>query len=44
MQELSAYAARYGAKVIEDVTLARHYFGTDDKPILYRIAIIPPQR
>jgi hypothetical protein len=44
MQELSAYAKRYDAKVIEDVRLARHYFGTDDKPILYRIAIIPPQR
>jgi 4-amino-4-deoxy-L-arabinose transferase-like glycosyltransferase len=44
MQELSAYAKRYDAKVIEDVRLARHYFGTDDKPILYRIAIIPPQQ
>ena len=43
MQELNAYAARFGATVVEDVTLARHYFGTDDKPILYRIAIIPPK-
>jgi len=43
MRELNAYAARFGATVVEDVTLARHYFGTDDRPILYRIAIIPPQ-
>jgi 4-amino-4-deoxy-L-arabinose transferase-like glycosyltransferase len=43
MAELSAYAKRYDAKVIEDVRLTRRYFGTDDTPILYRIAIIPPQ-
>jgi hypothetical protein len=43
MQELNAYAARFGATVVEDVTLARHFFGTDDTPILYRIAIIPPR-
>jgi hypothetical protein len=43
MQALNAYATRYDAKVVEDVRLARHYFGTDDKPILYRIAIIPPR-
>lgn len=43
VQEMNAYAARYGAKVVEDITLTRHYFGTADKPILYRIVIIPPQ-
>lgn len=43
MDELHAYAQRFGAKLIEDVTLARRFFGTDDKRILYRIAIIPPQ-
>jgi len=43
MQELHAYAARYGATVVEDVTLARHYFGTVDKPVRYWIVIIPPR-
>jgi hypothetical protein len=43
MQELHAYAQRFGATVVEDVTLARHYFGTDDKPVRYWIAIIPPR-
>jgi hypothetical protein len=42
VQQMNAYAARYGAKV-EDVTLARHYFGTDDLPVRYRIVIIPPR-
>jgi len=40
--EMNAYAARYGAKV-EDVTLARRYFGTDDTPVNYQIVIIPPR-
>jgi hypothetical protein len=42
VKELSGYAARYGGKV-EDVTLARRFFGTSDTPIDYRIAIIPPR-
>ena len=42
VQKMKAYAARYGAKV-EEVTLARHYFGTDDTPVHYEIVIIPPQ-
>jgi hypothetical protein len=42
MRELNGYAARYGGKV-EDVTLARRFFGTSDTPIDYRIAIIPPR-
>jgi 4-amino-4-deoxy-L-arabinose transferase-like glycosyltransferase len=42
LSELSGYAARYGGK-IEDVTLARQFFGTADSPIDYRIAIIPPR-
>jgi 4-amino-4-deoxy-L-arabinose transferase-like glycosyltransferase len=39
---MNAYAARYGAKV-EEVTLARRYFGTDDPPMRYEIVIIPPR-
>jgi 4-amino-4-deoxy-L-arabinose transferase-like glycosyltransferase len=42
IKELDAYAARYGGKV-EDVTLARRFFGTADPPIDYRIATIPPK-
>jgi 4-amino-4-deoxy-L-arabinose transferase-like glycosyltransferase len=42
LSELSGYAARYGGK-IEDVILARQFFGTTDSPIDYRIAIIPPR-
>jgi 4-amino-4-deoxy-L-arabinose transferase-like glycosyltransferase len=41
VKELNGYAARYGGKV-EDVALARRFFGTSDTPIDYRIAIIPP--
>jgi Dolichyl-phosphate-mannose-protein mannosyltransferase len=42
VQEMDAYAAQYGAKV-EEVTIARRYFGTADTPVQYRIAIIPPR-
>jgi 4-amino-4-deoxy-L-arabinose transferase-like glycosyltransferase len=42
VRELNGYAARYGGKV-EDVTLARQFFGTSDTPVEYRIAIIPPK-
>jgi 4-amino-4-deoxy-L-arabinose transferase-like glycosyltransferase len=42
VQQMNAFAARYGAKV-EDVTLSRHYFGTDDPPVRYQIVIIPPR-
>ncbi len=42
VRELNGYAARYGGK-IEDVTLARRFFGTSDTPIDYRITIIPPR-
>ena len=42
VQEMDAYAERYGAK-IEEVTIARRYFGTADTPTQYRIAIIPPR-
>ncbi len=41
LQEMNIYAARYGGKV-EEVTLARKYFGTLDKPVRYQIVIIPP--
>jgi len=42
VQEMDAYAARYGAKA-EEVTIARRYFGTIDTPVQYRIAIVPPR-
>ena len=42
VREMSAYAARHGAKV-DEVTIARSFFGTPDTPVQYRIAIIPPQ-
>jgi hypothetical protein len=42
VQEMAAYAARYGAKA-EEVTIARPYFGTTDTPVQYRIAIVPPR-
>ena len=42
IKELNGYAARYGGKV-EDVALARRFFGTSDMPVDYRIAIIPPR-
>ena len=42
VKELNGYAARYAGKV-EDVTLARKFFGTSDAPVDYRIAIIPPR-
>ena len=42
VKELGAYAARYGGK-IEDVALARRFFGSSDTPVDYQIAIIPPR-
>ena len=41
VDEMKRYAARFGAK-IETVTLAQHFFGTDETPVKYDIAIIPP--
>jgi 4-amino-4-deoxy-L-arabinose transferase-like glycosyltransferase len=43
MDVMKNYAAQYGART-ESVTLARHYFGTDDTPVTYDIVIIPPKR
>jgi hypothetical protein len=42
VEEMKKYADQYGAKV-GNVTLARHYFGTDDTPVTYDIVIIPPK-
>jgi len=42
VQDMDAYAARYGARA-EEVTIGRSYFGTTDTPTQYRIAIIPPR-
>jgi hypothetical protein len=43
MNEMKKYAGQYGAR-IQSVTLARHYFGTDDRPMTYEIVIIPPPK
>jgi len=40
---MNGYAARYPSATIEDVSLARRFFGTPDKPVQYRILTIPPQ-
>jgi hypothetical protein len=42
LQEMNAYAGRYGAK-INEVSIARSFLGTTDTPVKYRIAIIPPR-
>jgi hypothetical protein len=42
VDEMKKYAGQYSAKV-DTVTLARHYFGTDDMPVTYDIVIIPPK-
>ncbi|MBO0717100.1 MAG: hypothetical protein J2P55_07185, partial [Rhizobiales bacterium] len=42
LNELDAFVMRYGGKT-EDVTLARRFFGSSDRPIDYRIAIIVPR-
>ena len=39
---MKGYSAQYGGQ-IDDVTLARKYFGTFDLPVRYQILIIPPQ-
>ena len=41
VQQMNAYATRYRA-IVEEVTLARRYFGTSDTPVRYEIVIIPP--
>jgi 4-amino-4-deoxy-L-arabinose transferase-like glycosyltransferase len=43
VQALNGYAARYPDSRIEDVSLARRFFGALDKPVQYRILTIPPQ-
>ena len=42
LKELNEFVTRYAGK-IEDVALARRFFGSSDTPIDYQIAIIPPQ-
>ena len=39
---MKAYAARYADAKVEDVSLARRFFGALDKPVQYRIMVIPP--
>jgi hypothetical protein len=39
---LERYAAHYPAAAVENVTIARRYFGTFDRPIRYRTVIILP--
>ena len=43
MQSMNAYIARYPAAKVEDVVLARHHLGMQDKPVRYKIVIVPPQ-
>jgi len=42
VEAMNGYAARYPSATIEDVSLARRFFGTPDKPVQYRILTIPP--
>ncbi len=43
LRTMNNYAARFPGAQAEDVTLARRFFGTLDKPVAYRILTIPPQ-
>ncbi|HYA07208.1 MAG TPA: glycosyltransferase family 39 protein [Xanthobacteraceae bacterium] len=39
---MNKYGARFANAEIEDVSLARRFFGALDKPVQYRIMVIPP--
>lgn len=43
VEAMNAYAARFPGAEVEDVSLARRYFGALDKPVPYRILTIPPR-
>ena len=43
VEAMSKYAARFPGAEVEDVNLARRYFGALDQPVRYRILTIPPQ-
>ncbi len=43
LRAFDRYVADYPNAAIEDIELARRYFGTLDKPVRYRMLIIPPQ-
>jgi 4-amino-4-deoxy-L-arabinose transferase-like glycosyltransferase len=43
MVAFRGYAAHYGAISDEHVVIVRRFFGTDDRPEPYEIAIVPPQ-
>jgi 4-amino-4-deoxy-L-arabinose transferase-like glycosyltransferase len=43
MLALKGFAAHYGAISNEHVVIARRFFGTDDRPVSFDIAIVPPQ-
>jgi hypothetical protein len=40
---MNGYAARFPNAKIEDVNLARRFFGALDKPVHYQIVTIPPE-
>lgn len=40
---MNVYAERYPDAEVDNVTLARRYFGALDTPVDYRILIVPPQ-
>jgi hypothetical protein len=43
MVPFEGFAAHYGAVSEPHVVIARHFFGTADRPVPFAIAIIPPQ-
>jgi hypothetical protein len=43
VEAMNGYAARYPDAQIEDVNLARRYFGALDQPVRYLIVTIPPR-
>jgi hypothetical protein len=43
MRELQGFAAHFHAVADEHFTVARRYFGTEEAPAKFEIAIIPPQ-
>src|SRR5208282_1011720 len=43
VEAMNKYAARFPGAEIDDVSLARRFFGALDQPVRYRILTIPPQ-
>jgi len=43
MDIMTGLAAHYDATASARVSVARHYFGTEDMPVQFKIVIIPPR-